>query len=315
MFENQSLGDDLSYKYLRSNFLTHKQCIEIIFRYRALKTLGKCINCENLLIYYKQKNSKPTAFYCTKCRFTVYPLANTPLEKLRIPLPDFFKFTLKKIAHNSGYSSNIIAELYGYNRETAWYLCHRIRRWMALANASIRLYKIVQIDEAAVNTGSKGLGKYANKKRGFNSYSHSICLGMVDSEKRMRLFLIPDREEDTLLEVITNYVEISSIVYTDEFSSYQNLLKYGYTHKTVNHAKRQYRNGDATTNRIEGSWKLLKKRLEGTYYQITEKYAHLYFAEHVFRYTNQNESLSKKFKILLESLPPLFEKKSTSNQI
>jgi ISXO2-like transposase domain len=62
-----------------------------------------------------------------------------------------------------------------------------------------------------------------------------------------------DTKLSTLEPIIYKYVEKDSDVWTDEHYRHSNLSK-RYNHKMVNHSAKpkQYKNGEVTTNSIEG---------------------------------------------------------------
>lgn len=66
--------------------------------------------------------------------------------------------------------------------------------------------------------------------------------------------------------------------YTDGSGLYGELWL-RYRHGVVNHAKGQYRNGDACTNGIESMWALLKRTYMGTHHWVSPKHLHRYLAE------------------------------------
>ena len=79
----------------------------------------------------------------------------------------------------------------------------------------------------------------------------------------MFLVEVPDRSEATLLRYIQTYVKPGSIIYSDLWKGYHNILpKLGLLHFTVNHSK-EFVNSEtqAHTNTIEGSWAGIKQKV------------------------------------------------------
>jgi hypothetical protein len=217
------------------------------------------------------------------------------------------RVTIEKCIHCSGYSANKIAELFNLSDEASFNLSHRIRSWMQLTLRHTQLDNIVQVDEAALNIGTQGLGRYAQKKRGFGSDTHQPCLGLMDQYGQVILIPIDDREEYTLLTYITQHVPSGYKIVSDDYAGYGNIPAYGYEQHKVNHSKNQYKNGIYSTNRLEGFWSYLKSNYRGTYHQITKKYLDLYLAEYAFRYNNRDLTVHGRLKKLFKSLPPLFD--------
>ncbi len=64
--------------------------------------------------------------------------------------------------------------------------------------------------------------------------------------------------------------------------------KQGYTHNVVNHSQKEYVKNDNHTNTIEGFWSQLKRSINGTYHNISDKYLQNYINEFAFRYNLRN---------------------------
>lgn len=88
----------------------------------------------------------------------------------------------------------------------------------------------------------------------------------------------------TLLPLIGQFIAEGSNVYTDELNSYNGIDETKYTHKVVNHGRKEYVNGGDFTNTIEGFWGTLKRMIEGIYHSISSKYLQRYVDEAVYRY-------------------------------
>jgi hypothetical protein len=74
-----------------------------------------------------------------------------------------------------------------------------------------------------------------------------------------KTFLVPDRTADTLIDVLTAWIEPSTDIISDSWAAYRNLEAHGYTHQTVNHSIGfvDLRTG-AHTNTIESTWRHVK---------------------------------------------------------
>ena len=106
---------------------------------------------------------------------------------------------------------------------------------------------IVQIDECKM-----GKRKY---NRGHAVKGAWILWGVGDSpEKKVFLLEVPNRNSETLTQLIRKHVRPGSIVITDCWKGY-NRLKDFYDHFSVNHSENYVDpNTGATTNNIEGVW-------------------------------------------------------------
>lgn len=67
--------------------------------------------------------------------------------------------------------------------------------------------------------------------------------GICDSTGDIFLKPVSQRNKETLIPIIKQYVAHGSIIMTDEWKAYKTLPEYGYQHKTVNHSKHFVGNG------------------------------------------------------------------------
>jgi transposase-like protein len=75
---------------------------------------------------------------------------------------------------------------------------------------------------------------------------------------------------------------------TDDARMYRKIAKQFAEHLTVNHSANQYRDGDASTNTIEGFFSVFKRGMIGTYQHCSSDHLHRYLAEFDFRYNNRS---------------------------
>ena len=77
-------------------------------------------------------------------------------------------------------------------------------------------------------------------------------------------------------------MEKEKLIKISENDWHYKLIKY--THKVVNHGRKEYVKGGDFTNTIEGFWGTLKRMIEGIYHSISSKYLQRYVDEAVYRY-------------------------------
>jgi transposase-like protein len=124
---------------------------------------------------------------------------------------------------------------------------------------------------------------------------------MVQRNGKAYLKHIPNTGKWTLLQQIQEHVDKTAKVMTDEYRGYWQLYKYGYFHKSVNHGKYQYRQGEAYTQNIENIWSHLKRGIYGVYRVVSKKYLQTYVDEYAFRYNHRNNQ-RKMFDALLRQV-------------
>ena len=117
---------------------------------------------------------------------------------------------------------------------------------------------IVEIDESAFN-------KLNKNNRGAGSNTRWV-FGMVERRTgRCKFVYVPNKERETLLPIIRQYIGQGATVHSDMWRSYWILGSYGYIHRMVNHANNFVdRNTGVHTNTIEGVWKWAKAKVQKT---------------------------------------------------
>lgn len=88
---------------------------------------------------------------------------------------------------------------------------------------------------------------------------------------------------------------------TDEYQSY-NGLNSVYNHEIVRHSAKQYVNGMAHTNTMEGFWSLLKRGIDGIYHHVSFKHLQRYCDEFVLRYNSRKFGTSQRFTFVLGNM-------------
>ena len=88
--------------------------------------------------------------------------------------------------------------------------------------------------------------------------------GCIDEEtKQLRLEIIPDnkRSEENMRELIEKHIEPGTTIISDKASSYQNIGKWGFIHKCVNHSEELVNGEGDHTNLIESTWRAVRLAL------------------------------------------------------
>jgi transposase-like protein len=227
-------------------------------------------------------------FDCDSCRYQFSVLAGTIFQDTKLPLPTWFATTYLMCESRKGVSANQISRMMGGSYKTAWYLCHRIRAAMKEAQPE-RLGGIVEIDETYVGGKQHGKGS-----RGRSLKSKEVVIGIKQRGGELRFFHASDVKSGTLAKYIKeNVSEDVDVVMTDDFSPYPTALaKAGVLgeHKTINHSKGVYVDGDLTTNGIESAFSLLKRGIIGSWHKVSAKHLSAYLDEMTFRFNNRDNA-------------------------
>lgn len=230
------------------------------------------------------------SYSCDVCGHHVHPMAGTIYEKSTTPLRLWFHATFLISSTRCGISAKQLQRELGVTYKTAWRMFHQIRS--LLADAPANLSGCVEADETYIGGKRHGI-------RGRGAQGKTPVFGMVERGGSVIATVTTDVRGSTLKPIIQATVAPKSTICTDELASYNGLAKAGFTHKTVNHAAKQYVvSKDIHTNTIEGFWSQLKRSIDGTYHHVSPQYLPLYMDEYSFRYNHRKDE-QPMFKTML----------------
>jgi transposase-like protein len=141
--------------------------------------------------------------------------------------------------------------------------------------------RTVEIDESKLSRRKYNTGR---------SVEETWVFGAIErGSGRYKMEIVARRNEVTLLQKIALWIAPGSRIISDCFASYQNLIRHGYIHNTVNH-KRYFVDpvdSEIHTNTIENRWKHTKHFLKYKGSNIKKHLAE-YLVECLFRDANEN---------------------------
>jgi hypothetical protein len=235
------------------------------------------------------KNKRTRIYQCLEktCKQQFSATSGTIYGDSHLPLTTWFMAIAFILDAKKGMSALQLQRHLGLKSyETAWYLCHRIRKAMAKGDGSM-LSGIVEIDETYV--GGKTIRR---KDRGNRKYEcKDAVVGMIERGGQVRFRYIgkgsatANRVAPLVREFVSRDVER---VITDEASIYPSVFD-GYCaskHETIAH-KYEYVRGDVYTNTIESAFSLLKRGIVGSFHKVSIKHLHRYLSEFEMRFNER----------------------------
>lgn len=110
--------------------------------------------------------------------------------------------------------------------------------------------------------------------------------GIFQRNGQVYLEPIPEAKAKILSPIIKKKVKVGADVFFDTGTWYAGLVGLGHVHRTVDHGKQEYVDGEVHINGPEGFWGLSKTNIH-TYKGIKKKNWLLYLKEMEFRYNNR----------------------------
>lgn len=272
-----------------------------------------CPRCQSDAVY---KFSDGKHYKCKPCdrKFTV--LIGTVFEDTHVSLRKWFIAIYIFTSHKKGISSHQLAKDLGITQKSAWHLLHRIRFAFG-AGEPEQLQDTVEVDETYIGGKAKNMHKAERERKisGRGASGKTAVIGLVERNGRVYAKPVGRTDTETLQAIVREKVKAGASVMTDEWLSY-NGLGVDFNHKTVQHGKGEYVNGDVHTNTIEGYWSLLKRGIFGIYHQVSKKHLHRYCTEFGFRYnTRQGDEVTRFDSVLSECDGRLMYKTLTAKDL
>src|SRR5919199_3153108 len=244
---------------------------------KVYKCLGGRYKCKNTGKYFNIK-------------------VGTIFEDTKIPLQKWFMALYILSSHRKGISSHQLAKDIDVTQKTAWFILHRLRYAFDHPNFKAEMSGTVEVDETYVGGSEKN--KHQSKKtegtQGRSTKTKKPVLGMVERGGHVSAQVVDDTTRATVQEAIEAKVVPGSTVVTDEYQAYKGLNK-AYSHQVVQHSAKQYVNGMAHTNTIEGFWGLFKRGIDGIYHHVSFKHLQRYANEFVLRYNTRKQATAQRF--------------------
>ena len=133
-------------------------------------------------------------------------------------------------------------------------------------------------------------------KRGRGAAGKVAVFAVLERAGKVYTVAVPDCKKETLMARIEAATVKGSVLYTDEFASYNDLSHFG-KHVPIDHGE-EFADGPAHINGIEGFWSFAK-RLHRLCHGVDRENFPVYLAEYEFRYNHREQHLPK---VLYEAL-------------
>lgn len=262
-----------------------KSCREYL---EHMRWAGKpcCSHCGYKKKVYKLnvKGEFTGLYKCALCRKRFTVKVGTIFEGSHISLQKWLYAIFIFSSHKKGISSHQLAKDLSLTQKSAWFMLGRIRLILEPKGEQVKFSGVTTMDESFV--GGKNKNRHRDKKveqsQG-RSYKDKTPVFGIMNNGLLITRVIPDTKAKTLKPIIRELVEQGSIIVSDEWKGYWGLKK-EFDHVVVNHMRKEYVNGNYSTNDVENFWSHLKRGIYGIYHKVSREHLHRYTAEFTYRF-------------------------------
>lgn len=265
-------------RQFQERFPTEIACLQHLMetRYGLVHVCDKCGREAKFYAVTKRRS-----YACEWCGHQVFPTADTPFNRTRTPLRDWFYVMFLFCASRNGVAAKEVERQLGVTYKTAWRMCHEIRKYMASQDSDDPLGgfgETVEVDETLIGGSVSGMGSgYKGNK--------TCVVGMLERNGELITRVAKSRTKQAMQSLILTHIVPGTTLNTDEFGGYKDIDKSGYRHVKVNHSLGQYATAQgAGVNALEGFWAQLKRSINGTHIHVSGKHLWKYLGEFEYRY-------------------------------
>ena len=246
--------------------------------------------------------AKPGVLRCRACRKDAHLTAGTVMQDTRTPLTTWFWSAYLVATATPGVSALQLQRQLGIPRyETAFQILHKLRAGMVrqdrdpIGGAAGRKDH-VEIDETWIGGATRGEGR--------GVHNQTLVIAAVEVRQRapkkgdkptrrggryagrLRLDVVKDRTEKSLVGFVEKAVTPGAMVITDAWSGYSSLSKRGYGHLAVAEAG-EPKIAEEYLPIIHLVFSNLKSWLRGTHHGVSPKHLQTYLNEFAFRFNRR----------------------------
>ena len=252
-----------------------------------------CPHCGFMKVY--KLTPKPTSkrpgrqglYKCGACRKQFTVTVGTIFEDSHIPIGKWLMAIFIVGSSKKSVSAHQLHRMLQITYKSAWFMAHRLRYAMGPNTPFSQLLKgTVEVDETFV--GGKGDTRTKHLRQ-------TPVVALIERGGQMRASVVSNVTQKNLGKVLSETVDRSAIVNTDQHGAYRNPLKAYRRHDVVNHSKFEYtrRNADGTSsgvNYCESFFSLLKRSVVGAWHHVSREHLPKYANEVAFRWNTRTLS-------------------------
>jgi transposase-like protein len=244
------------------------------------------------------RQARPGLYQCSNgvCRFQFTVTTRTPLHSTKLPLRVWLTGLWLILQSDKGISSVRLAEAIGVSQPTAWRMGHALR--LLLIREQL-FAGTVEIDEFYIGGSPRrdaDRPRLGRGRKGQPRTTKTPVLVVVQRPQRLedgaraggaRARVVQDLSEREARWVLSDTVDPSAHLMSDEWKSFVSVGQTFAAHDTVRHSSREYARGPVHANSAEGFNDRVRRTISGVFHHISPRHADLYFNEVGFRWSQR----------------------------
>ena len=225
------------------------------------------------------KNKARAGLYCcSACRKTFTATVGTVMEDSHLPISKWLMAMFLIASSKKSMSAHQVHRMLKISYKAAWFMCHRIR--FSFGDNGEKLKGIVEADETFVGGKGENRTKFIRK---------IPVVVLLERGGRAKTRVVANVSQRNLGKALSECVDKSAIVNTDDHDGYKPAAKAFARHDVVNHTREEYHriNPDgtiSTTNSAESFFSLLKRGVYGAWHHCSREHLPKYANEFAFRW-------------------------------
>ena len=275
----------MTFSEFTTRFATEEQCRDYLYTLRWPEE-SVCPKCRQST---GATRIGETLFQCHNCRHQTSVIAGTIFQDTRKPLKEWFTAIWWVTTQKNGASAMGLQRVLGQKSyTTAWTWLQKIRKAMIYPNRT-KLSGMVEVDECYIG------GEEHDGKRGRGTENKSLVVVGVELLEgknqlgRVRMKVVDDASQESLVGFIKENVEPGSTVITDGWSGFFSVGENGYAHAVAK--KFEAADPDNILPHVHMIVSLLKRWLLGTHQgAVQERHLQAYLDEYVFRFNRRKSA-------------------------
>jgi hypothetical protein len=244
------------------------------------------------------RRARPGLYQCSngERRFQFTVTTRTPLHSTKLPLRVWLTGLWLILQSDKGMSSMRLAEAIGVSQPTAWRMGHALR---LLVTREHQLDGTVEMDEFYFGGAPRKDADRPHLGRGRKGQPRTTktpALAVVQRPMEVkeraaageaRARVVADLSEREARRVLSENVDVTAHLMSDEWKSFVSVGEAFAVHDTVRHSDREYARGFVHANSVEGFNDRVRRTVAGVFHHISPLHADLYFNEIGFRWSQR----------------------------